>query len=471
MDDYGITSFQVSSARPTVSDHSEEEQFRKQFEPVHPQLQNARWIDLSRIPSRGASRALAHRVTALMIPYLDHKCLLGPDRLDTLRRNTGILLAGILRAAFRGHLVSAQRSPSGGLWVGSVIRHAAAWRILEALTRADLIGQTQSVLTNQLAEDDPTVPGLATMIWPTSNLIELAERVGVTGATIAADWATNPRAERRTVPVARDDLVTAYSLSCDKQKRRSLVGQPAEAEAIKFGVAQLNDQVRLVPITGCPAPAFRRIFWGNLQLGGRFYAVGGSNYQNMLREDRALIRIGGEAVVEVHVHAAFLTLLLGLFGVRRLPAEDLYVAVGLPRAATKAWMLQTFATGNPATRWGRGTPNEVARLGIEAFEVCEAALRTYPAISNLRQIVLTEPLRRLPDDRHTWAVGQHLVNLESRVMDRTLFYVRARGAVGLPMRDSIIVPASASALAAEGLRRACWEVAQIEPRVKVSGSE
>ena len=166
--------------------------------------------------------------------------------------------------------------------------------------------------------------------------------------------------------------------------------------------------------------------------------------------------------------AAYLTILLGRMGVEKLPADDLYDAVGLPRAATKAWMLQTFATGRPLAGWSVATPAEVKALGISAAAVRAAALRTYPALADLPAILPAELHRSLPPDRHGWAVGQCLTNLESRVMTVVLESVSRSGVVGLPMHDAIIVPASCTATAVDSLRMACWAVARIEPVVKVS---
>ena len=131
-------------------------------------------------------------------------------------------------------------------------------------------------------------------------------------------------------------------------------------------------------------------------------------------------------------------------------------------------MVQTFATGRVASRWSRDTPADVTALRVNATAVRDAALRAYPALVNLRTIVPADLKRPLPEDRHGWAVGQYLTNLESRVMDSALGYVEARGAVGLPMHDSIIVPEAAASIAANALQGACWAVAHVEPRVRVS---
>jgi hypothetical protein len=296
----------------------------------------------------------------------------------------------------------------------------------------------------------------------------MAAECGVTADTLATDWTIHPEVERTLISVKHEDLVVVRGLERGAGHMPIPPSQAADAEIMRDHLAALNAHVRTVPITGCLPPAFRRAFRADLRLGGRLCAVGGSNYQNLRREDRALIRIGGEPVVEVDLHAAFLTLLLGLHGVRELPADDLYDAVGLPRAVTKAWVNQTFATGRPVGRWSRGTRAEVTAFGIKATDVRMAALRTYPALGALTQIVPADLLSRLPEERHGWAVGQHLTNLESRVMDSALPYVQMWGVVCLPMHDAIIIPESAAWMAVNALQGACWAVAHVEPRVKVS---
>jgi hypothetical protein len=333
---------------------------------------------------------------------------------------------------------------------------------------AGLIGVRPGVQTNRFGADDPIYGGLPTRVWATPRLLTAASANGVIADTLATDWTIHPEVERTRIDVKRSELITVHGLERGTARAALPRGQGTEAEEMRARIAALNAHVRTVKITGCLPPAFRRVFRADLRLGGRFYAVGGANYQNLPREDRALLRIAGEQTAEVDLHAAFLTLLLGLSGVSALPAEDLYAAVGLPRAATKAWMVQTFATGKPAARWSRDTAPDVVALCAKATTVRDAALRAYPVLADLRRIIPPDLLRRLPEERHGWAVGQYLANLESRLMDSALRYVQARCVVGLPLHDSIIVPQSAAVVAENALRGACWAVAHVDPRVKGS---
>lgn len=437
-------------------------------EPTDADLHDGRWIDLSRIPASDQAKAMVAEVAALVAPYDDRRRPLGDRGRHTLAAQLGIILAGILRGAFRDHVVSVHSSPKGGVWRNALVGQRGAWGRLGAMERAGLIGVRKGVQTNKIGGDDPIYGGLPTRVWATPRLLDLAAGCGVTAATLASDWTVNPKVERVSIRVTRADLVDVRGLGRGAGRMAVRRDQAAEAEAMRDRLTALNAHVRSVPISGCLPPAFRRVFREDLRLGGRFYAVGGANYQNLPREDRAVLRIGGEAVVEVDLHAAFLTLLLGLGGTQELPADDLYAAVGLPREVTKAWMVQTFATGTPAGRWSRSTPPDVTALNVKATTVRDAALRTYPALRDLRQIVPTDLRSRLPEDKHGWAVGQFLTSLESQVMDSALRYVEVMGVVGLPMHDSIIVPEKAAPVAAEALRGACWAVAHVTPRVKVS---
>ena len=249
----------------------------------------------------------------------DRRRPLGSEGRETLRHRVGILLAGVLRAAFRGHLVSVHRSPKGGVWKASVVGHHAAWGLLSAMEQAGLIGTRKGVQTNKMGGDDPIFRGLPTRVWSTPRLLALASGLGVTAETLATDWKVNPEVERLRISVKPADLVVVYGLDRGAGRVHVRRDQAIEADAMRASVAELNAHVCTVQVTGCPPPAFRRVFRADLRLGGRFYAVGGSNYQNQPKEDRALIRIGGEPVVEVDLHAAFLTLLLGLCGVQELP--------------------------------------------------------------------------------------------------------------------------------------------------------
>ena len=93
-------------------------------------------------------------------------------------------------------------------------------------------------------------------------------------------------------------------------------------------------------------------------------------------------------------------------------------------------------------------------------------MRTYPALADLTAVLPRDLLASLPPDAHRWAIGQYLVNQESRIVQGALGYVREYGVVALPMHDALIIPASAAKLAREGFDGAFFVFLKIHPKFK-----
>jgi hypothetical protein len=231
-------------------------------------------------------------------------------------------------------------------------------------------------------------------------------------------------------------------------------------------VAALNEAASRADIRGCLAPAFRRIFRHNLWLGGRVYAVGANNIQTMSEAERRTITISGEPVAEVDVHASQLTVFLALTGTRQLPMGDLYAVGELPRDVVKAWIVQTFATGAPVTRWSDRASMEAR--AVPAALVRKAVTAAYPAFEKpLRSIVPSDILQGLPSEEHDWAVGQYLTFRESEAISAAAWSVLAHCRVpALPIHDALIVPRSAEWWAREGLTRAFSLLLHVSPKIK-----
>ena len=255
--------------------------------------------------------------------------------------------------------------------------------------------------------------------------------------------------------------------------RRTVVAVPdhqqADAEVLRAGVQTLNELVAAADIRGCRAPAFRRSFRSDLRLGGRFHAIGDSNFQSMSEHERLGITINGEPVVEVDMRSAYLTIFLALTGTKELPTGDLYDLPGLPagsRVAVKSWMTQTFATGKLVKHWAKNTPDAARAVSVKSIR--GAAVRAYPALQNMRAILPSDLASALPADKVDWAVGRYLTCMESRIMAGALGYLQAHNVVGLPVHDSLIVPHTAVEVAKRGLTGACSVFVGITPRLKVS---
>jgi hypothetical protein len=435
-------------------------------EPSAAELRAARWIDLTFTPISHSATALTAAVTDRFIIHMQRERPMGRTGQVRMAKELGAIIAGVLRGDFRGHTVSAQRRTNGAMWKNSILGHNAFWTKIDALQRAGLVGVTLGVKQVIGEVGDPFgYLGLPTKLWATQQLRDLAAAHGVTADTIKADWKVSPEVERKRIHVGRNDVVTCLGLGKGAGRIPIPDSQRAEAERMRDDLEALNREIQSVEISGCLAPALRRVFRLDLRLGGRFYAVGASSYQNKPRNERPEMRINGEPVVEVDIHASALTMLLGLIGTSVLPYDDLYGAVeGFPREVVKAWMVQTFGTGKLTRQWGRGAPSEAGEF--RPTEVREAVVRTYPALASLRSILPEDLVRKLPNDKVDWAVGQFLTNIESRVMNGALGYLRAVGVVGLPLHDAIIVPESGVEAACRGLQGASNVFAGIIPKLK-----
>jgi hypothetical protein len=131
----------------------------------------------------------------------------------------------------------------------------------------------------------------------------------------------------------------------------------------------------------------------------------------------------------------------------------------------KNWVVQSFGSGKPICRWSDRTPEEAK--SVRASVIRDAALRTYPALANLTAVLPPDLRASLPPQDHRWAIGQYLVNWESRVVQGAIGYVGVwAGVVALPMHDALIVPESAANRAYEGLDGAFFVFLKIHPKFK-----
>ena len=268
-----------------------------------------------------AAQSLVGAVLDVMLPYLTGSRPLGAKGKASLARDTGVVLAAILRPGLEGCPVRVGRSPSAPLWNGAHVGQHRFWRLIDALAAAGLVGCRLGV---RFTAPFDTFGGKATVLWPTGDLVALAAAHGVTVATRREDWQADCEALGKPPKVAARRLVECAPLN-------GIVPLPLDADrdreaAMCEAVERLNAAVAGVEIRGCPGIAFQRRFQHSLDFGGRHYAVGGG-YQTMPEAERLKITMDGAPVCEVDVAASQLTVLLGLPGRRELPEGDLYARI------------------------------------------------------------------------------------------------------------------------------------------------
>jgi hypothetical protein len=437
-------------------------------------LPSARPMGLIHEARSDAALRLADDVATRCEPHLNRKRTLGKAGRVTLRQDLGVILADLLRAAFKNRPCSAARGHAGAMWRTSPLRYDAFWQRFDALAGAGLVGSRRGV---RLATDwgdgqRLAFSGIPAAMWPTVSLMDLAEAHGVTAGTVRGDWAVSHAAELRTYTPSTADLVRCNALAAPSPRiGRSIVkaapgssrpertpaailppDQEAELPGLRASVAALNAHVAAASIRGCLAPSFRRSFTHSLRLGGRLYAVGADSYQGMTEAERAAITLNGEGAVEVDVRSSQLSIFLAITGAQRLPAGDLYDCPGVAREVAKEWCVQNLGAGRHLRSWGRNTP---AAIKLVSFSTVRAAMiAKYPALTNPQAAVPRAILADLPEDKRGWGAGQYLVWRESEIIWAALMNLKARGVVALPVHDSIIVPKSAEAMTREALTAA-----------------
>ena len=85
----------------------------------------------------------------------------------------------------------------------------------------------------------------------------------------------------------------------------------------------------------------------------------------MKQQDRAMIKIGGEEVVEIDIKAYYLTILHGISGFALPERDDIYDISGIDRAIVKAWITSTIGHHSFHSRWPKNALAEIKAAGID----------------------------------------------------------------------------------------------------------
>ena len=177
--------------------------------------------------------------------------------------------------------------------------------------------------------------------------------------------------------------------------------------------------------------------------GGRLYSDGKGSYQNIPRPERLKMTIDGDKVCEIDIRASYLTILHAL---HHVPFDvstevDPYRIAGIPRNVVKAWVTVRFGTKGARTRW----PSDAIQRYAE--DNAGSDLSKYKIRDVEREFCKRFPLMgRWRELKETWA---DLMWLESEAVVSTVILLMRSGVPSLPVHDSLIVPASAEAMASD----------------------
>jgi hypothetical protein len=183
----------------------------------------------------------------------------------------------------------------------------------------------------------------------------------------------------------------------------------------------------------------------------------------MVLRDCLGIRINGEAVVEVDIHASYLTLMHAVLGLE-LPEGDLYAIPEVSRPLAKGWINATISKGSPVKRW---SPDMRDALGAEAAispaTVGASVLVRYPFLGHPPQAVAGRPWAPAEDR----LLSHRLMFIEASIITQAMEKLAENGILALPMHDGLIVPTSAQNAVMATLMASGQLVAGVELRLKV----
>lgn len=217
----------------------------------------------------------------------------------------------------------------------------------------------------------------------------------------------------------------------------------ATTMAMRRDMEVINETINAADIRFAGAPIapthLVRMFQGDFQHHGRMYR---GVWQSLPKRERHRLSINGEAVVDLDFSAMFLQLAYLKQGVE-MPHGDPYAIPELSgcRGAVKRLISSLLARKAPALRLPPGIKEQLPEgWTMRRFE--HAACLKHPAIAEL----------------FGKGLSLEFMFTESRVMVAVLLGLAAKGIVGLPMHDGLMVAASHKEAAIEMMQKVSFEV-------------
>ena len=131
----------------------------------------------------------------------------------------------------------------------------------------------------------------------------------------------------------------------------------------------------------------------------------------MKQQDRAMIKIGGEEVVEIDINASYLTILHGISGFALPERDDIYDISGIDRTIVKAWITSTIGHHSFHLRWPKNALAEIKAAGIDKPKSMTMAYLQPTILDQFRM------LSDWPSQKITWA---DLMFIESEIVIGTM---------------------------------------------------
>jgi hypothetical protein len=314
----------------------------------------------------------------------------------------------------------------------------------------------------------------AARFWPTETLLHMAEASGILTSVVRACFG---QVRELPAPVVHHPVVL-YPMTWNKVAKRkplSIANHDIHAWLVAEDVREHNGFAATFSVKGCRTPRWRRQFSENWNLHGRWYAVGGGNYQVMPERDRlSAITINGEPVSEIDISASFLSILHARMGLP-LPTGDLYaVSESFPRKVIKAWINASISKGSPVTKWSAKTLKSYPETNeFDAKAIGSVVMSRYPLLKDTAGALgVADCGLRVGKGKDEFprvkVLANRLMNIEADVTTLAMRKLRHQGILSLPMHDGLIVPGSSADACKEAMLTAAREKLGIELRLSMN---
>ncbi|GGD43826.1 hypothetical protein [Aureimonas glaciei] len=209
-------------------------------------------------------------------------------------------------------------------------------------------------------------------------------------------------------------------------------------------VDALNTGIRNASISNGMAACLRRIFHGNLQRGGRLYALGGA-WQVLSKKQRAQITIDGCRVVEFDYGSMHATMLYRDAGL--VPPRDAYDLPDWDRDLQKAaFVIMINADDEDQAIHAISKKDEIWAVAVpDTDDARIAATALYRELAHRHRAI---------SDAFSSDAGAGLMRRESDMIVEILMAMRRAGETVLPVHDSLIARESAGDLLMTEMRAA-----------------
>jgi hypothetical protein len=436
--------------------------------PTQEELQAATNATLRAHATSDEAKALVARLAAMVDEYAHAVGLRKHKRNKTalkLEYATGAFLAYLLRA--HGPEQSSEwvyRSMHAKSFTGAKVSSRTFTQLIEGLKGLAFIDH---VAGHQVSDDPSDTGQYAARFSATPALLKFCSEHGVE-PTYALDHFMFEYDLPKKPLELRARKVKSFYTSTDIPGRPMEFERTPKVEAFEHDLRELNAFFAKQILRGGSHHGYVRIFHNgddpdfDWDMGGRLYSQHfKDSYQVCNANMRRAMTLNGEAVAEIDIRASYLSIFLALNNVQLDPKKDPYLLDGLDasdRGAVKAWMVATFGSNKPVSRWPSDMLKKNPSLrGYKASFIRDRSLANYPALERWGEPRLGRPF--------SWA---NLMWIESQIMIKTMLdLMRNYSVPSLSVHDSLIVPASKTDLAANRLSFHFWAPLEAEPLLVV----